>query len=169
MDEGYPAGFRPLFARAPREAAPPVAPPAITPSITPAIAEPEPEPLGLRVNERDALSEVALFRASLRELLESRLPELLRAIAHDVMARELLLAPADIRAIVESMLANCCDETPLEIRVAALDAARLPQSAWPVRVDPSLRSGEAAIEVRSGIFESRLETRLAHIVERLAP
>lgn len=167
MDDRYPEGFRPLFtpvAVCERLAEAPV-PPAPEPAHVP---EPEMPPPSCAC-ERGALHDVALFRATLREAIQTRVHDVLAAIARDVLARELLLAPPDIRALVARTLDECGDDQALEIRLAPHDAARFPQSGVPVRVDPQLLPGEVAIDARSGTFESRLSTRLSHLCETLVP
>lgn len=107
----------------------------------------------------DALRDVRLFRARLAERLDCALETLLNDIGALVLARELELAPAQLQSIVERALAQAGEEEPVRIRVAAPDASRL-RFAIPVVSDPSLREGDALIEVRDGAIDVSLGVRL---------
>ena len=168
MDERYPQGFRPLFAPAPPNEPVVVPEPLPQAECEPVQAPPAQEEPRCAC-ERGALHDVALFRATLREMLESRTHELLAKLAEDILARELVLAPPDIRALVTRALADCDAREVLEIRLAPHDAARFPLSDVAIRVDAGLVAGEMVIETRSGTFESRLPVRVAHMLEAIAP
>ena len=166
MDEQYHAGFRPLFACI---APPQPAPLTLEPETMAVDAPPHVAPSDNddRAAAIAIMCDAALFGARLRESLEARLDALLAGIAREVLARELRLAPPEIRTIVNDLLAESA-APPLEVRVAPLDAARLPSGGIPVRVDAALLPGEAVLEYREGACESRLSLRLAHLVERLS-
>lgn len=114
----------------------------------------------------EALRAARCFRAALADALDARLEDLLRDLASDVLARELMLAPADIAAILRRLIDERTADGPLCVRVAAEDAA-LP-CALPLVVDPALRPGDAVLVCAHGSIDARLGVRLADILEARA-
>lgn len=112
-------------------------------------------------------AELARLHLAATEALERRAAALLEGLARDVLARELLLAPVDLRALAAAALAAFRDEVPFAFAVSPEDAERF-DAALPVRTDPSLRSGDLIVEVRDGALESHLSFRLASVVRRVA-
>ncbi|MBV8245868.1 MAG: hypothetical protein JOZ38_08105 [Candidatus Eremiobacteraeota bacterium] len=122
-----------------------------------AVPEPERPPCPCAAT----LAELRRMRASMSEALERAVTALLTDIAASVLARELRLAPADVRCIVSQLLEQFSMEEPACVRVCPTDAPLLEGFALPVRVDASLRHGDAVLEVRNGSIESLLGMRLA--------
>ena len=134
------------------------------------VPKPEPEP---RREERSTepeprspdavVEECALFRAHLREAFDRAKARLLTDLATQVLARELLLAPVSIAAIVSDLLRSYSEETPVAVRVSPDDRERVVLDL-PIEIDPSLRSGDAVLVVRDGHLESMLGRRLDMVV-----
>jgi flagellar biosynthesis/type III secretory pathway protein FliH len=114
----------------------------------------------------DVCERVRRFRAMLADALDRSLAELLREIAIDVVGRELLLAPADLEAIVRCARERCA-EIPLAVRVHPAQQ-RLYYFDVPVLPDPSLRSDDVQIELRSGSIDARLGVRIEQMLARVA-
>jgi hypothetical protein len=119
-----------------------------------------PPPLSSEV--REAVREARLFRARLADAFDATAARLLRDLAADVLARELLLRPCDLGALVARALAG----TPAaRLRVAEADAAvAAPLS---VVVDAALAPGDAIVELAGGALDLRLGVRLANVLEAL--
>ena len=81
----------------------------------------ESEPAGGDAGEIDLLREMRLFRARIIEATEAAVETLVADIAADVLARELLLAPADVETIVDRALHRFLADEPLRVRVHADD------------------------------------------------
>jgi len=113
----------------------------------------------------DLVHELALMRLAAMEAYERAVASLLRSLADEVLARELLLEPADVDALVRRVLATFAVRDPVELRVAAADAARV-QAGTPVRVDPSLGRGDLTVVVRGGALESRFVQRFEDALAR---
>jgi flagellar biosynthesis/type III secretory pathway protein FliH len=108
----------------------------------------------------EALRAARRFRAALDDALEAGLEELLKRIARDVLARELLLAPADLRAIVEAARKRIQDESVLAIRVHPSDLKALDGIELDVLADRGLERGDVRVQVRSGTIDLTLAARL---------
>lgn len=129
-----------------------------------------PEPAPVRPVERpressssecdEALRAARRFRAALDDALEAGLEELLGRIARDVLARELLLAPADVCAIVEAARKRLADESVLAIRVHPSDLEVLDGIDLDVVADRGLERGDVRLQVRSGTIDLMLAARL---------
>ncbi len=126
---------------------------------TPVVAA-APPPNGLN----EALHEVRRFRAALTDALEAACEEVLRDVAIDVLARELLLAPAAIARIAEASLDRFWEEEPIALLAHPDEAAHLGALALPVRGDASLRRGDVMIALRFGSIDLTLGARLAHVL-----
>ena len=103
-------------------------------------------------------SDVALMRLAALEAFESGTERLLRALAEDVLARELALAPADVAALAARALAAFVEHEPVEIAVAPCDAERV-RAPVAVRADAQLAPGDLVVRVRDGAFESTFAFR----------
>ena len=87
----------------------------------------------------------------LAEAYERGAAALLASLARDVLARELLLAPADLAALVATAPATCGAREPVTLVVSSADAASLAdRTPLPVRIDPALGAGDLVVEVRDG-------------------
>jgi flagellar biosynthesis/type III secretory pathway protein FliH len=115
----------------------------------------------------DVGAELARLHLAAAEALERRVARLLEGLARDVLARELQLAPADLRTLAANALAAFRDERPFAFAISPEDADGF-EGALPVRADPSLRPGDLVVEVRDGALESHLSFRLATVVRRAA-
>lgn len=113
----------------------------------------------------DVCAHVRRFRAMLAEALDRSLADLLREIAIDVVGRELLLAPVDLEAIVRRARERCA-EIPVAVRVHPAQQ-RLHDFDVPVLLDPSLRSDDVQIELRSGSIDARLGVRIEQMLARV--
>jgi flagellar biosynthesis/type III secretory pathway protein FliH len=106
-----------------------------------------------------AIAAARRFRAGLSDALESAVPELLGSIARDVLARELMLGPVDLAAIVAAAIDGCA-QTVLSIHVhpADLEVARRFEST--VSADRGLKRGDLRLELHSGTIDLTLAARL---------
>ncbi|MDQ2864651.1 MAG: flagellar assembly protein FliH [Candidatus Eremiobacteraeota bacterium] len=125
------------------------------------------------VDEPDAIDEVLAdvrrFRAAVADALQVAVCDLLQEIAIDVVARELQLAPVDVRAVVERARQRYDAETVLAIRVNPHDRAALGGEYANVVDDTTLRRGDVVLEVRSGTIDASLGVRLDRAIGRTAP
>lgn len=112
----------------------------------------------------EVFSDVRRFRAGLADALDVAVDTLLRDIAADVLARELLLAPVEIARIVERARERFAPEEPLFVRVHPDEAQALAGMPVATRSDERLRRGDVVIELRSGTIEMTLGTRLAALI-----
>jgi hypothetical protein len=115
----------------------------------------------------DVVHELTLLTLAAREAFSHAAARLLGELASEVLARELLLAPADIIALVERALAAFAQHAPVAIAVSAQDAERV-RAAVPVRIDSGLGAGDLIVDVRDGTFESTFAFRLEDAVARAA-
>ncbi len=107
-----------------------------------------------------ALRDARLFGARLADAFDEASARLLRELAADVLGRELRLAPCDLARIVRRVHAGA---PVVGVRVATEDATGL--GDVPVVIDPSLRSGDAIVELSGGAIDARLGVRLAQVLE----
>jgi hypothetical protein len=111
------------------------------------------------------LASLALVRLAAREAFERAAARVLEGLAHEVLGRELRLAPADIEALVARARVAFANSGPVAIEVSAADALALAERAGlPVRIDPALGPGDVVVRVRDGAFESPLAFRLAGVL-----
>lgn len=137
-----------------------------------AAREPSPQEPALEIveemiasrNDEDVMREVRLFYAHVIEAVEAAVETLLEDIAADVLARELLLAPVEIEAIVDRALQRFASEEPLRVRVPPQDVSRV-RCGVPVVGDADLRAGDAIVELRSGTVDASLGVRLAALLQ----
>ena len=104
------------------------------------------------------LDELALLRVAAADALRAAMRRALDAFAHDVLARELELAPADVAALAERALVSFAAYEPIGIVACPADAARI-AAALPVRADAALAPGDVIVEVRDGAIESTFDLR----------
>jgi len=109
------------------------------------------------------VEELALLRLAALEAFERARGRMLEILAREVLARELMLAPADLEALAARALRTFAESEPLALVVAPADAARV-SSPLPVRIDPSLVAGDLVIAVRDGEIDARFALRLAEAV-----
>jgi flagellar biosynthesis/type III secretory pathway protein FliH len=112
-----------------------------------------------------AIDDAKRFRAALADAVETCANDLLRDIAGDVLARELFLAPCDLRAIVSRAMARHGSDL-VRIRVRSEDAPGLKDTGLPVCMDDSLRSGDVTLETHYGSIDASLGARLNHVLEQ---
>lgn len=114
-----------------------------------------------------AIQAAARLHASVREAVAQRTDDLLRAIAAEVLARELHLAPADVAAIAQRLAREHELDEPLALHVHPSDARAAAVGTLPVIVDPALRPGDVVLRVREGALDAALGVRLAAVLEAL--
>lgn len=114
-----------------------------------------------------ALSEVRRFRAALADALDASVHDLLCDIAADVVARELRLRPAELRAIVLRARERFAAEEPVALRAHPDDCNDLCDGDVAVVPDPALRRGDVMLDVRSGTIDATLGARLESVLESL--
>ena len=107
-----------------------------------------------------AVRDARLFRARLADALDDALARLLREVAADVLARELRLAPCDVRELARRALERA---PAVRLRVAPADAGG--DYGLPVAVDPALHAGDAVFELDGGALDARLGVRLASVLD----
>ncbi len=126
------------------------------------IPPPAPPPAGVAaepVCER-IVEELALLRLAALEAFDRARTRLLESLARDVLARELMLAPADLDALAARALRAFAESEPLALVVAPADLERV-SSPLPVRADPTLVAGDLLVAVRDGEIDARFALRLA--------
>jgi hypothetical protein len=119
---------------------------------------PEEAPADLRV----ALREARRFRAALADAFDAAREDVLRDLAADVLARELLLAPSDLERVARRAFERLCDEErPLRARVHPDDAPAARALDVPIVADATLRRGDLVLELRYGTTDLTLGARLS--------
>ncbi len=113
----------------------------------------------------DIVHDLTLMRLASLEAFENAARRLIADLAHDVLARELALAPADIETLVARSLAALVDHEPVSLAVAAADRERV-RAPLPIRTDAALVAGDLIVYVRDGAFESTFGFRLTDALER---
>jgi flagellar biosynthesis/type III secretory pathway protein FliH len=108
---------------------------------------------------REALADIRRFRAALADALDARVERLLVDIAAGVLARELRIAPVDLRAIVAREL-GLAGEPPVKIHTHPDEYELLSAFEGSVVADSSLHRGDVRIELRSGTIAATLGCRL---------
>jgi len=104
------------------------------------------------------LAELRRLRARAADLFETESETLLASLAGDVLARELLLEPADVTALVSRAKARL-GASEMIVRLAPDDCIHLgePLGAEP---DATLERGDVIIETAHGSIDMRLGSRL---------
>jgi hypothetical protein len=117
---------------------------------------------GAPCDAAEAAREARLFRAVLADAFDALAAELIRALAADVLGRELQLAPVDVALLVRRLVAERRADDPLAVRVCPADADLACE--LPVVADPELRPGDAVLVCRNGEIDARLAVRLEHVL-----
>lgn len=151
-----PDGFVPLD----RALRPTPEPPAVSSEFAAAVAPTNEAEPGLD----DAASEARRFRAALADALALSLERLVRDVACDVLARELVLAPPDVAAIAARALERYLEDGPLQLRVHPDDRGACAALDLPVVTDERLRAGDVVLDVRCGSIDASLGARLETIL-----
>jgi len=126
------------------------------PSEPPIDVVPPPEPIAATIpaaassDQDEALRAARRFRAALSDALEAAVADLVPIVARDVLARELRLAPADLRAIAAAALHRFESESVLAIRVHPSDLAALEGLEFEKVADRALEPGDLTLHLRSG-------------------
>ena len=113
-----------------------------------------------------AARELRLFLARVAEALDSAVEMLRNDIAAEVVGRELQLAPADLRAIVDRTLRRYALEAPVQVRVHPGDLDQL-DGEFSTIADTQLRPGDAVLEMRSGAIDASLGVRLESVLRAI--
>lgn len=128
-----------------------------------AFAPPMPEPVVPEELET-TLCAARRFRAALGDALEAALPQLLRAIAQDVLARELQLEPVAIARVVAAALDRAGSDHVLAIRVHPNEHDAVAKLGFTTIADAGLGAGDCRIELRSGTIDASLRLRLETVL-----
>jgi flagellar assembly protein FliH len=113
-----------------------------------------------------ASRELRLFLARVAEALESSVEMLRNDIAAEVVGRELQLAPADLRTIVNRAIRRYASEVPVRVRVHPDDRDKLDGEFCTI-ADAQLRPGDAVLEVRGGAIDASLGVRLESVLRAI--
>ncbi|MBC5829071.1 MAG: hypothetical protein GIW98_02630 [Candidatus Eremiobacteraeota bacterium] len=116
--------------------------------------------------ERAACDDIRLFRARVAEALECAFDGLYRDLAGDVLARELMLRPVDVRAVCNALIERYSREVPVAIRVHPHDRTMLDHFDVPVIADQRLRPGDVILEVANGSLDASLTVRLENVLRK---
>jgi flagellar biosynthesis/type III secretory pathway protein FliH len=111
-----------------------------------------------------SIAQARRFYAALADALDASMEELRRDLASEVLARELVLQPCDMRAIATRLVERYAQDGPVTLLANAEDARDLGACAIPVRTDPSLRRGDCTLVVRYGTIDASLGVRLAGVL-----
>jgi len=109
-------------------------------------------------------SSLALVRLAAAEAYERAADRLLRALARDVLVRELALEPVDIEALVHTSLEAFSSDSPVSVALSPADAERVICDV-PIRSDPTLAPGDLVLVVRDGTIDVCLGLRLEGAVD----
>ena len=113
----------------------------------------------LDIARADIAQDLALMRLAALEAFERAIADLLSRLAHDVLCRELAIAPVDVCALAARALATFAELEPVALVVAPCDADVF-ETPLAVRCDASLDAGDLVIEVGDGALESRFALRV---------
>jgi flagellar biosynthesis/type III secretory pathway protein FliH len=151
-----PDGFVPLD----RALRPAPEPPAASGDVATTVVSPD--AAGPDIEE--AAAEARRFRAALADALALSLERLVRDVACDVLARELVLAPPDVAAIAAHALERYLDDGPLQLRVHPDDRDACAALDVPLVTDERLRAGDVVLDVRCGSIDASLGARLETVL-----
>jgi flagellar biosynthesis/type III secretory pathway protein FliH len=146
-------------------------PAAVAPSVevSPACdSEPSDAPYA-QAESDEAMRSARRFRAALADALDVAVQRLVRAIARDVLARELQLEPADLTAIVAKALDRQADERVLSVRAHPTDLAALASIGLERVADSTLAPGDILIALHSGTIDLSLNARLEAAIAAAVP
>ncbi len=160
-------GFVPIAAylRGERSEEIPPAPsvPAADPSAEPAPECTEDADAETTAAIRDgALADARRFRATLADACDAAVTRVVHAVAADVLARELMLAPAAIAAIVRDAVASV--GPVVRVRLHPREAGAIRLAGVDVVPDPEVRPGDAFVDVTDGTYDVSLGARLAAVL-----
>lgn len=113
-----------------------------------------------------ALAAARRFRAALDEALERAVATIAGDVAAEVVARELAVAPVDLRGIVERARLRYGIDDVIRVRVHPDETSALAEFEANVVADPHLRRGDVEIDVRDGTIDATLGARLAAVLAR---
>ncbi len=144
-------------------AAPEPPPSAATPSPPPPRpSAPDPQVAAVM---KGFVAELRRLRARAADLFEMESETLLATLGADVLARELLLAPADISALVKRAKARL-GTAAMTVRLAPDDCAYFGETLG-AEPDAGLERGDIIVETAHGSIDMRLGSRLkASLAER---
>lgn len=125
----------------------------------------EPRVVDVRVSDLldGFVAELARLRARAAEHLEQEAETLLAQLADRILARELLVAPANIEALVTEALNELASDARVVVRVSPADATRLGERV-PHEVDQMLQPGDFAVDVPGGNYDASFQTRLETVL-----
>ncbi|MBV8067970.1 MAG: hypothetical protein JO113_08325 [Candidatus Eremiobacteraeota bacterium] len=134
--------------------------------LTPRVPEPAYEPPArVAAPECDeAIRAARRFRAAVSDAVDVALPELLRAIAREVLARELRLEPAEIAAVAAAAIARFGAENVLLIQTHPADLENLRELECECVGDAALQPGDVRMKLRSGTIDLTLSARLEAVL-----
>ena len=115
----------------------------------------------------EVYAEARRFRAALADAADLMREWIARDIACDVLARELLLADADVAAIAERAVRRAMDLQPLTVVVHPDDAVLMTRCQLPIVTHGEIRRGDVQLRVRAGTIDATLGARLASMLEML--
>lgn len=116
----------------------------------------------------EVLRETRLFHARIAEAVDTAVERVLCDISSEVLARELQIAPADVRTIVDRALQRYAAEIPVRVRVCPEDAATV-ELGVPVIADDQLMHGDAVVELQDGFVDARFGVRLEAVLRGCRP
>ena len=116
----------------------------------------------------DAFGDVRRFRAAVRDAVDVTVCGVLCDVAAGVLARELALAPANLKAIVEGACERHLAEGVVRVRVHPDEASQIVDAGVAFVSDPALRRGDILLEARSGTIDVSLGARLAGVLDAIA-
>ena len=110
--------------------------------------------------EVECVRSIRLFRAALADALAIAVENLLKAIAEDVLGRELRIAPPDLVSIVAEALRRFAVGDVLSLRAHPADLAALAEFGLESVADDALTPGDVIFILRSGSIDLSVSTRL---------
>lgn len=113
----------------------------------------------------DIVADLTIVRVAAREAFERTARRCIADLAHEVLARELALAPVDLEALVARALVAFAQSEPVAIGVSVADGARI-RAPLPIRIDEALACGDLIVFVRDGAFESTFAFRVGDALAR---
>jgi len=118
----------------------------------------------------NVLSDIRCFQARLADAFDRKRDSLLRDLACEVLARELLMKPANITEIMRRLLEDFREEERITMRVhpddlvglSEFDVGTLGRQKLDLQLvgDNGVRRGDAFIELHDGSIDARLGVRL---------
>lgn len=104
------------------------------------------------------------FRAALSDALDAALPQLLREIAEEVLARELRLEPVAVARVAAAALDRAGEEHVVAIRVHPSEHDAVAALGVATVADTTLDPGDCRVELRSGTIDASLRLRLETVL-----